>query len=142
MLHDWYAASAEGLLANLWLNQPMTVALLKSSYAPDRDTHKVWADVATQELPTEGLYTAGGVLLTGKAAPYNAATDRTDLQCADVTWGPGATFDARYAVIYDNSGTKPLWSLIDFEALKSVSNGVFTIDFAAIGALAILPTAA
>jgi hypothetical protein len=139
MLHNWYPASAEKILGDLWLANPLTVSLMKATYSPAPDTHKVWADISSHELPTAGGYTAGGVLLTAKAAPYNAAQDRTDLQAADVTWGPGATFDARYAVIYDASLAKPLWSLIDFEAVKSVSNGVFTIDFAAIGALAILP---
>ena len=81
----------------------MTVALLKATYSPDRDLHKVWADIASHDVVGTG-YTAGGKALTGKLAPYDSAQDRTDLQCADVTWGPGATFDTRYAAIYDNTG--------------------------------------
>lgn len=139
MLHNWYPASAEKILGDLWLANPLTIALMKATYSPNPDTDLTWAAISTHELPTAGGYTAGGKLLTAKLAPYNAAQDRTDLQAADVSWGPGATFDTRYAVIYDNSGSKPLWSLIDYEALKSVSNGVFTVDFSAVGLLAILP---
>jgi hypothetical protein len=116
----------------------MTVALMKPTFTPNRDTQKVWADVSSQEITGTG-YTAGGIALASKAAPYNSSTDRTDLQAADTSWGPGATFDAAYAVIYDNSGSKPLWSLVDFEGTKSVAAGIFTLDWSSVGLLYITP---
>jgi hypothetical protein len=134
--HQWMpAGGGGGILAALWNADPMTVALLRPGFVPNYDAQKVWADIAASELAAGGGYAAGGVVLTGKATPYNAAGDQYDLQAADVTWGPGATFDAAFAVIYDNTGSKPLWSMIDFEGTKSVVGGTFTIDFAAAGVL-------
>ena len=60
MLHNWYTASAEAILGNIWLANPMTVALLKPTYSPDRDLHKVWADISSHELAAAGGYTAAG----------------------------------------------------------------------------------
>jgi hypothetical protein len=111
MKHDWYSASGEGLLATLWMANPMKVALLKPTYVPNRDTHKVWTDISAHEVVGAG-YTAGGQVLATKATPYDPANDRTDFRSADTTWGPGATFLAHYAVVYDDSGVKPLWSLL------------------------------
>lgn len=134
MKHDWYPASGGGLIATLWTGNPIKVALLNASYVPNPDTHKVWGDVSPFEV-SGSAYTAGGQPLTGKTASYDAAADRTNLLANDSTWGPGASFATRYGVVYDDSGGKPLWSLVDYEALKDIINGVFTIDWAASGAL-------
>lgn len=136
MKHDWYTASAEELISALWLANPITVALLKPTYVPNRDTHKVWTDISAQEITGTG-YTQK--VLTSKLAPYDPAADRTDLQAADTSWGPGATFQSAFAVVYDNSGSKKLWSLVDFEGTKDVVDGVFVIDWAAVGLLYLVP---
>jgi hypothetical protein len=138
MRHQWYPAAGGGLLATIWLANPIKVALLSAAYTPNYDTHRVWTDVAANEITGTG-YTAGGLTLATKTQNYDAATDRTYLLAADSTWGPGATFQARWAVVYDDAGTKPIWSLVDFEALKDVSDGVFTIDWAAAGLLFTAP---
>jgi len=139
MLHNWFTASAEGLLANIWLANPMTVMLMRPGFVPNIDTQKVYADISANEVPAGTGYVAGGNALTGKLAPYTAASDRTDFIANDPSWGPGATFDAAFAVIYDNSGTKPLWSCIDFQGTKSVSAGTFTLDFPSTGMLYMVP---
>jgi len=133
MTHDWYPASGGGLLATMWMANPMKVALLKATYVPDPDLHKVWADISAQEITGTG-YTAGGQALTGKAQNYDAAQDRVNLICADNTW-TGATFQTAYAAVYDDSGSKPLWSLVNFQATKDVTAGVFTIDWQTVGTL-------
>jgi hypothetical protein len=130
---DWYYGSAEAMLANIWLANPIKVALLKPTYVPDLDNHKLWPTISAQEITGAG-YTAGGQLLASKAAPYDSAADRTDLQAADVVWS-GATFDAAFAAIYDSSGAQALWALVDFESTKSVVAGNFTLDWSAIGIL-------
>jgi hypothetical protein len=135
VIHNWFPASGGGLLATMWLANPMKVALMKPTYSPNPDTHRVWTDIAGEELSAAGGYATGGLALTGKTQNYDAAQDRTNLLAADSSWGPGATFATRYAVVYDDSGAKPLWSLVDFEAVKDVDNGVFTIDWAAVGLL-------
>jgi len=138
--NNWYYKSAEGIMAALWTTNPMTVALLKPTYTPNLDTHLTWADVSAQEVVGTG-YTSPGQLLAGKPGTpvYNPGTDRTDLQANDSVWGPGASFTAHYAVIYDNSGSKPLWALVDFEADQTVSNGTFTLDWQSVGLLYIIP---
>lgn len=138
MQSNWYYGSAEGILGALWVANPMTVALLKPTYTPNLDTHKVWTDISAQEITGTG-YTSPGQLLASRAQAYNAGADRTDLSAADSVWGPGASFTARYAAIYDNSGTKPLWALVDFQADQTVSNGTFTLDWQSIGLLYLIP---
>jgi hypothetical protein len=133
--HTFFAASAEGLLGNLWLANPMKIMLMKPTFVPNIDTQKLYADISANEVASGGGYTTGGATLVNKTAAYNAASDRTDFYADDPVWGPGATFDAGFAVIYDNSGTKPLWSLVDFEGTKSVAAGTFTLDFPTLGML-------
>jgi hypothetical protein len=137
ILHNWFQASGGGILGTLWVAQPMKVALLKPTFVPNRDTQKVFADVSAQEITGTG-YTAGGVALANRTQNYDAANDRTNLVADDSNWS-GATFDAAFAVVYDSSGAKPLWSLVDFEGTKSVASGVFTIDWATVGLLYIVP---
>jgi hypothetical protein len=133
MLQNWYYHAVEQLLGNIWTTNPMKVALLKPTYVPDLDNHLTWSQLSGQEITGTG-YTAGGQTLATKAAPYTPASDRTDLQAADVVWS-GATFDAGYAAIYDSSGAQTLWALIDFQGTKSVESGNFTLDFSNIGVL-------
>ena len=141
MRHDWYPAGGGSVVGTIWQANPLTVALLKPTYVPNPDTHKVWTDVAAQEVTGAG-YTAGGVVLTGKGQSYDATANRNNLLAADSQWGPGASFTTAFAVIYDNSGAKPLWSLVDFEGVKDVIDGVFIIDWAAVGLLYTVPVAA
>jgi hypothetical protein len=140
VLHKWAYAGGEGILGAMWLGNPMKVVLFKATWVPNYDVPMSYSALAgAQEVAGAG-YAAGGLALTGKSAPYNAGADRTDLQAADSSWGPGATFQAGFAVIYDDSSpTKLIWSVVDFEGIKSVDNGVFTIDWSAVGLLYILP---
>ena len=71
------------------------VALVSSGYVFDA-TDRVWADVSAHEITGTG-YTAGGREL---GAP-TVATDATGATwtAAPTTW-PGATFTARWAVLY------------------------------------------
>jgi hypothetical protein len=117
----------------------MNVALMKPTFTPDRDVQKVWADISAQEVAAGGGYTAGGKVLANLSQNYDAPTDRTNLVADDTTWGPGATFDTAFAVVYQNVGSKPLWSVVDFEGTKSIVNGVFTLDWASVGLLYVVP---
>ena len=141
MKHDWFPAGGGSVIGTLWVANPITVALLKPTYVPDPDAHKVWADVSAQEITGAG-YTSGGVALTGKGQSYDPTTNRNNLTAADSQWGPGATFQAGFAVVYDVAGAKALWSLVDFEGMKDVADGVFIIDWAAVGLLYTVPVVA
>src|SRR5215831_15852320 len=128
---QWYAQSGGYLIARLWTAQDMRVALLKSTYTPDVDEHLRYSDVSAQEVAAGGGYTAGGKSLTGKSVSYDAAANEYNLVAADLSWGPGATFQTRYGVIYEADTTdKWLWALLDFGALQDISNGTFLLDWA------------
>ena len=110
------------------------VALLTSSYTPSQDTHDYFNDVSTYEVTGTG-YTAGGSTLASKTATYDSATNVIVLDAADVTWS-SSTITARYAVVYDSTGTASTSALIgyvDFGSDQSSTNGNFTITWDSTG---------
>ena len=137
MTHKWAGKSGGGLLATLWSTQPLKVALMKPTFVPNFDVQAVWADIASQEASGAG-YSAGGAALANRTTNYDAAQDRTNLLADDTSWGPGLTVDAAFAVIYDG-GSGAIWSCVDFQETKSVVDGSFTIDWATIGILYVVP---
>ena len=110
------------------------VALLSSSYTPDQDAHDYFNDVSTYEVSGTG-YTAGGATLASKTATYDSSTNVIVLDAADVTWS-ASTITARYAVVYDSTGTASTSALIgyvDFGSDQSSTNGNFTITWDSTG---------
>jgi hypothetical protein len=110
------------------------VALLTSSYTPDQDAHDYFNDVSTYEATGTG-YTAGGNTLASKTATYDSGTNVIVLDAADVTWS-SSTVTARYAVVYDSTGTASTSALIgfvDFGSDQSSTNGNFTITWDSTG---------
>ena len=84
-----------------------------------------------RELAAGGGYTVGGKSLASKSISYDSALNEYNLIAADVSWGPGATFQTRYGVIYEaDTVDKFLWALLDFGALIDISNGTFLLDWA------------
>lgn len=110
------------------------VALLSSSYTPDQDAHDYFNDVSSYEVTGTG-YTSGGATLASKTATYDSATNVIVLDAADVTWS-SSTITARYAVVYDSTGTastSPLIGYVDFGSDQSSTNGNFTITWDSTG---------
>ena len=110
------------------------VALLSSSYTPDQDAHDYFNDVSTYEVTGTG-YTSGGSTLSSKTATYDSASNVIVLDAADVTWS-ASTITARYAVVYDSTGTASTSALIgyvDFGSDQSSTNGNFTITWDSTG---------
>jgi len=110
------------------------VALLSSSYTPDQDVHDYFNDVSTYEVSGTG-YTAGGNTLASKTVTYDSANNVIVLDAADTTWA-SSTITARYAVIYDATGTSSTSTLIgyiDFGSDQSSTNGNFTITYDSTG---------
>jgi hypothetical protein len=142
VIHKWAYAGAEGILGALWTTDTMKVALMKTTWVPTPDAAMSFSALQAANEITGTGYTAGGLVLASKVAAYDSAADRTNLQAADSTWGPGATFTAGFAAVYDDShASKLIWSYVDFEGAKAVDNGVFTIDWAALALLYVLPAA-
>lgn len=110
------------------------VALLSSSYTPDQDAHDYFNDVSSFEVSGTG-YTAGGNTLASKTATYDSANNVIVLDAADTTWA-SSTITARYAVVYDSTGTSSTSALIgyvDFGSDQSSTNGNFTITWDSTG---------
>jgi hypothetical protein len=104
------------------------VALLSSSYTPNQDTQDYWDDVSSFEVSGTG-YSTGGATLANKSVSYNSSTNVTKFDADDVSW-TSSTITARYAVIYDATGTASTSALIgyvDFGSDQSSSSGTFSI---------------
>jgi hypothetical protein len=127
---EWFGQSGGALIGRLWVAQQMGCALLGSGYAPNLDTHMRYSDVAPSEIASGGGYAAGGAQIANRSTSYDSAANETSLLGDDVTWGPGATITARYAVVYEMTTTdKYLWIFLDFQQVVTVTNGVFTVDW-------------
>jgi hypothetical protein len=106
------------------------IILLGSGYTPDT-AHSQYSNISGNELANGNGYTTGGQTLSNVVWSRTAGTVKFD--ATDPVW-TAATFDARYAAIYDDTVLNDLLvCLIDFGALKSVSSGTFTIVFHADG---------
>lgn len=108
------------------------VALLTSAYTPDQANDDYWSDISAHEASGTG-YTAGGATLASKTIAE--ASNVVTLDAADVTWS-NSTITARYAVVYDATGTDTTSALIcfvDFGADVSSAGGDFKITWDASG---------
>lgn len=116
-----------------WDTDTIKVALTTSTYTPNQDTHDYFNDI-TNEVTGTG-YTAGGATLASKTVTYTSGTNTQAFDAADVTWS-ASTITARYAIIYDSTGTSSTSALIgyvDFGADVISSGGDFTIQWNASG---------
>lgn len=120
-----------------WDTDTINVMLCTSSYTPDQDAH-IYKSSVTNEVTGTG-YTAGGATLTGKTITYAGATNTITLDASDVTWS-SSSITARYAVIYDATGTgatSALLGYVDFGEDQTSLEGDFTITWDATGIFAI-----
>ena len=102
------------------------VALVTSSYSPDKDTHEHFDDV-TNEVSGTG-YTAGGNTVTGTLW-LALANDKLTLEFASTNW-TSATITARGAVYYSSTGTASTSTLIaynDFGSDVAVTSGTLAL---------------
>lgn len=116
-----------------WLSDTIKVMLTTSTYVPNQDTNEFKSDV-TNEVSGTG-YSAGGVTLTTKTLVYTGASNLTTMDADDAIWS-GASFTARIAVIYKDTGTgttSNLLGYVDFGADQTVAAATFTIQWNASG---------
>src|SRR5437868_1580592 len=100
------------------------VMLATSAYVPDATAH-VYKSSVTNEV-TGANYTAGGTALASKTVTNTTGTIVFD--AADVTWAQNASgvANARYAIIYKDTGTaasSPLVAVIDFSSDRTTVTG-------------------
>lgn len=112
-----------------YVSDTIKVMLCSSTYVPDQDAH-IYKSSVTDEVVGTG-YTAGGIALANKTMTYNGATNTITLDADDITWST-STITARYAVIYDSTGTdstSALLGYIDFGTDQVSSAGDFKITW-------------
>ncbi len=110
-------------------NDEFKVALVNAGYLGDRDAHEVFADISNEVSGTN--YTAGGKILDNIALTRDDANDRAVLDADNLVW-PVASFTARAAVLYHNTGssaTSPLLAYIDFEEDLEAAGEDFTLQW-------------
>lgn len=120
-----------------WTSDVIKVALCTSSYTPAQATHEFFSDI-TNEITGTG-YTAGGKTVTTPAVAW--VSTLVKFSADNVSW-PTATFTARYAIIYKDTGTagtSPLIAYVDFGTNVSSAAGTFLITWDATGILTITP---
>lgn len=139
----WYPLGLRYLLETPLNIEGATVklALVTSSYTPNRDTDDFRNDFTASEVATASGYTAGGVSLGTPAWSYDAASDQVRLDFGtDPAWTFSATVTWRYGVVYVDTGgadsTDPLIALLDWGSNQSVS-GDYTLTIDPTGLLAL-----
>lgn len=113
-----------------WDTDTIKVSLHTSTYTPDQDAHDFYNDL-TNEVANGNGYTTGGTPITTSAPTYDNASNTLRLDATDAQW-TSATFTARYAVIYKDTGvgsTSPLLGYVDFGGDETVASGTFTIQW-------------
>lgn len=110
------------------------IMLCTSSYSPDAAAHACVNSV-TNEVSGTG-YTSGGITLTNTSLTLSGGTVTFDAD--DVTWfeSVGGFNDARYAVIYKDTGTantSTLFAYIDLASDKGNADADLVIQMNALG---------
>ena len=129
--HKWLLNQKNGTAPIDWDTDTIKVALLTSAYTPDVATHDFFDDVSANEVAGDG-YVAGGATIANITVIEAAGVTIVDGD--DVTFLQQALgfTDARYAVIYKDSGaaaSSPLMGYIDFLADKGNVAGDLTIQW-------------
>lgn len=118
-----------------WNTDTIKCMLVTSSYTPSATTHNYIDDANTNEVSGTN-YTAGGATIGSVSVSESGGTVTVD--GADVTWTQsGAGFsNARYAIIYKDTGTpatSPMFGYIDFTSDKGNVSGDLTVQWNASG---------
>lgn len=112
------------------------IALVTSSYTPNRATHDFWDDVSANEVSGTN-YTAGGNEVANKTVSVASNTVTVDAN-DPATWSQSATGfnNARYAILYKDTGTastSPLVAYADMGSDKGNVDGDFSIELDSAG---------
>lgn len=116
---------------SLWL------MLLDEDHVPNAGLQQYVADVDSNEVvDSGGVYTAGGIALSGITSQYD--TNNAYLDAANVQIGPASTMTYRWGILFTKTnGTSRanyrIRAHIDFLANQVVSNGTTLIQWNALG---------
>jgi len=127
-------------IADRWVGQNLKLMLLSKNHIPNAGTQQYVSDVVINEISDErDVYTAGGIVLEGKAStPDPLLPNNIFFDANDIVVGPGASVDYRFGLIYEDMGTgnhsvNPIRAQIDFLEDQKVTNGISTINWNALG---------
>ena len=112
------------------------VMLTTAGYTPNELTDEFVTDLGSEVIGTG--YTAGGLTLTGVTWTYDVAVECGSLRCDPAVWTAAGFTAARYAVVYQSTGsdaTSRLLLYVDFEFDKSPGGADFVMDWTAEGFL-------
>ena len=116
----------------------LKLALVSSSYTPSRSAHDFWDDANANEVSGTN-YSAGGTALSTKT--LTIGTNTLTFDADDITFGQdaGGFTNARYAILYNDTGTPATSRLVAYNDLVSdrgnvnndlvlqFPNGIFTV---------------
>lgn len=133
----WYGLGLQKIMQQTVNLETATVklALVTSSYSPNRDTDDYRNDFTAAEVANGNGYASGGVTLTGVAYTYDSASDQIRIDVNDPSWTFTGSKTWRYGVVYvDTAGgdsTDPLIALLTWDSDQTVSTAyTLTIDSA------------
>lgn len=117
-----------------WASDTIKVTLHSSAYTPSVSADEFFSDIGS-ELSTANGYTAGGATLAGKSVTVTGTV--TSYRASATTWTPGAaeTLTARYAVVWQDTGsaaTSPVLAYVLLDntpADVSATNADFTLTW-------------
>lgn len=112
------------------------IALVTSSYSPNRATDQYWGTVDGYEVSGDN-YTAGGNEVVNKTVTVASNTVKFDAD-EPATWAqsPSGFSNARYAILYKDTGnpaTSPLMAYYDFGSDKENIYGDLTLQLDSAG---------
>ena len=118
-----------------WATDTIKCMLCTSSYVPDKNNHIYKSDV-TNEISGSTGYAAGGFTLSNKTISYDTNSSKAILDADDISVANVTINNARYAVLYADTGnpeTSPLIGYFDFGTDRGVTNGSFALSWSASG---------
>jgi hypothetical protein len=110
--------------------------LVKSTYTPAAATHDFIDDVNAEEVAAGASYSAGGPALAGKTMTLAGGVATFDANDVTIAQNASGFTDARYAVLYQDSGvagTSKLIAYADLGGNKSIQGGDLTLQMDAAG---------
>lgn len=140
VLYDrWLEAQIDGGVAGTPIDfdgDTLKILLVTSTYTPAAATHDLVNDAITHEVSGTG-YTSRGEALAHKLVTLSSGTVTFD-NTENITWvqSVGGFSDARYAILYKDSGvdtTSPLVAFADLGGDKGNEGGDLTLQFDAAG---------
>jgi hypothetical protein len=107
-------------------NDTFKAILMNTTFAFNKDTHALLADVTADQLATGNGYTQNSKTLSGVAVTEDDVNDKASTVWADVTWtaSGGDIGPTGAAIIYDDTvANDPIVMCIDFGADFTTPDG-------------------